>query len=46
MSKYEIRKDGKVFASWDDPHLTPDRDTLKNMKDAGYRLYIGGKLQK
>ena len=46
MSRYEIRKDGKVFASWDDPHLTPDRDTLKNMKDAGYRLYICGKLQK
>lgn len=46
MSKYEIRKDGKVFASWDDPHLTPDKDTLKTMKNAGYRLYIGGKLQK
>ena len=46
MSKYEIRKDGKVYSRWDDPGLTPDRETLKNMKAAGYRLYIDGKLQK
>lgn len=46
MSRYEIRKDGKVFAHWDDSNLTPDKDTLKNMKDAGYRLYQDGKLQR
>ena len=46
MSKYEIRKDGKVFAHWDDPHLTPDKDALKRMRDAGYRLYVDGKLQR
>ena len=46
MSKYEIRKDGKVFASWDDPRLTPNQSTLKSMKAAGYRLYIDGKLQR
>lgn len=46
MSKYEIRKDGKVFAHWDDPRLTPDKDTLKSMRDAGYRLYQDGKLQR
>lgn len=44
MSRYEIRKDGKVFARWDDPNLTPDKGTLKSMKDAGYRLYQDGKL--
>lgn len=46
MSKYEIRKDGKVFARWDDPSLSPDRDTLKSMRDAGYRLYVDGKVQR
>ena len=46
MSKYEIRKDGKVFAHWDDPDLTPDRGTLKNMRDAGYCLYVDGKMRR
>ena len=46
MSKYEIRKEGKVFSCWEDPSLTPNKETLKNMKAAGYRLYIDGKLQK
>lgn len=46
MSKYEIRKDGKVFARWDDPNLTPDKDTLRSMREAGYRFYQDGKLQR
>ena len=46
MNKYEIRKDGRVYSQWEDPAYTPDKDTLKAMKQAGYRLYINGKLQK
>ena len=46
MPKYEIRKDGKSYCSWTDPKCTPDKDTLKSMKQAGYRLYIDGKLQR
>ena len=46
MGKYEIRKEGKVFASWDDHRLTPNKDTLRSMRDAGYRLYVDGKLQR
>ena len=46
MSKYEVRKEGRVFARWDDPALTPSNEILKAMKIAGYRLYIDGKLQK
>lgn len=46
MSKYEIRKEGKVYAHWDDPAYTPDKETLKNMKAAGYRLYVDGRLQR
>lgn len=46
MSKYEIRKEGRVFAHWDDPSCSPSKETLKNMKQAGYRLYIDGRLQR
>ena len=46
MSKYEIRREGKVYAHWDAPSLTPDKETLKQMKQAGYRLYVDGKLQR
>ena len=45
-SKYQIRKDGRPYAGWDDPALTPGKETLKSMKAAGYRLYIDGKLQR
>lgn len=45
-SRYSIRKDGKVYASWDDPALTYPRETLQSMKRAGYRLYVDGKLQR
>lgn len=44
--KYSIRKDGKVYASWDDPAQTYPKETLRSMKQAGYRLYIDGKLQR
>lgn len=44
--KYTIRKDGKVYASWDDPALTYPRETLQSMKRVGYRLYVDGKLQR
>ena len=43
---YEIRKDGKTYCRWTDPALTYPRETLRNMKEAGYRLYIDGKLQR
>ena len=46
MSKYEIRREGKVFARWDLESMTPDRGTLSSMKAAGYRLYINGRLQR
>ena len=44
--KYEIRRDGITYAQWDCPSCSPDKDTLKAMKQAGYRLYIDGKLQR
>lgn len=44
--RFEIRKDGKPYAGWNDPKLTPSKETLRSMKAAGYRLYVDGKLQR
>lgn len=46
MSKYEVRKGGKVYACWTLEELTPPRETIAAMKAAGYRLYIDGRLQR
>ena len=43
---YEIRKDGRTYCRWTDPQCGYTRETLKNMKEAGYRLYIDDKLQR
>ena len=32
--------------SWRHPSCGYTRETLKNMKEAGYRLYVDGKLQR
>lgn len=46
MSKYEIRKDGKTYCGFDDESCIYDKETLKAMRDAGYKLYIDGKLSR
>lgn len=44
MSKYEIRKDGMAYCSFDDDECMYDKCTLKDMRSAGYKLYIDGRL--
>ena len=44
--RFEIRKDNQPYAGWNDPKLTPSKETLRSMKAAGYRLYVDGKLQR
>ena len=44
MSKYEVRKDGIVYCGFDDESCMYSKDALKTMRDAGYKLYIDGKL--
>lgn len=44
MSKYEIRKDGKTYCGFDDESCMYDKETLKAMRSAGFKLYIDGKL--
>ena len=42
----EVRKDGIVKCVYMDESLLPDKDVIKNMKAAGYKLYQDGKLYK
>jgi hypothetical protein len=44
MSKYEIRKDGVAYCGFNDESCMYDKETLKVMSAAGYKLYIDGKL--
>ena len=44
MSKYESRKDGVTYCSFDDESCMYDKETLKSMREAGFKLYIDGKL--
>lgn len=44
--RFEVRKDNKPYAGWNDPKLTPPKETLRSMKAAGYRLCVDGKLQR
>jgi hypothetical protein len=44
MSKYEIRKDGVAYCSFNDESCMYDKETLKAMREAGFKLYIDRKL--
>ena len=46
LHEIEVRKNGIVYCVYYDESCLPDKDTLKNMKEAGYKLYQGGKLYK
>lgn len=43
---YEIRKDGKCYMSWTNPACGYSRETLRSMKEAGYRLFIDDRMQR
>ena len=44
--KIEARKNGVVYCVYSDESMLPDKDIIKSMKDAGYKLYQDGKLYK
>ena len=48
MSEYpiEARKDGVTYCVYSDASVLPDKETMKNMKAAGYKFYQGGKVYK
>ena len=43
---YEIRKDGQTYCRSTVPDCGYSKETLRNMKAAGYRLYENGKLKR
>lgn len=42
----EAKKDGVVYCVYADASALPDKETIKSMKDAGYKLYQNGRLYK
>ena len=42
----EVRKDGTVYCVYMDESCLPDKDVIKDMKSAGYKLYQDGRLYK
>lgn len=46
MPHYEIRKNGVICMSYDDERCHYSVDTLRSMRQNGYKLYIDGKLWK
>lgn len=44
--RFEIKKDNRVYCTFDDVEYLPDKETIQSMKEAGYKLYEDGKLYK
>lgn len=43
---FEVRRNGAVMASTIYPACYPDRERRDELRKAGYKLYLGGKLFK
>lgn len=43
---FEVKKDGVVKFSTTDESCVPDKETRKQMREAGYKLYKDGKVFK
>lgn len=41
---FEVRRDGKVLAQTEYPSCYPDRARRDELRKAGYKLYLGGKV--
>ena len=46
MSAIVVKKDGKIMCTYYNEASLPDKDIIKQMKAAGYKLYQDGKLYK
>ena len=46
MHEIEARKDGIAYCSYATEACLPDKETMKDMKAAGYKFYQDGKLYK
>lgn len=46
MKLFEVKKDGKTFYYTEHEECIPEKDDLKYMKKAGYKVYYKGKVWK
>lgn len=46
LQPIEVKKDGIIYCVYMDESCLPDKDTIKSMKAAGYKLYQEGRLYK
>ena len=46
MDVLEVRKDGQLMCTYKGESTFPDKETIKCLKAAGYKLYQDGKLYK
>ena len=44
--RFEVRRNGVVLASTIYPACYPDRERRDELRKAGYKLYLGGKIYK
>lgn len=42
--RFEVRRDGAVLFLTDYPSCYPDRERRDELRKAGYKLYLGGKM--
>jgi len=42
--RFEVRRNGVVLAATDYPSCYPDRERRDQLRAAGYKLYLGGKV--
>ena len=42
--RFDVRRDGIVLAHTDYPSCYPDRARRDELRKAGYKLYLGGKV--
>lgn len=42
----EAKRDGVTYCVYSDASALPDKETMKNMKAAGYKFYQNGRLYK
>lgn len=46
MHKYEVKKEGRVICHYEDEKCRYSIEEIRNLKKAGYKLYVDGKQWK
>ena len=44
--KFEVKKNGATLMQTEEENCIPDKETRDDMRKAGYKLYLDGKIYK